>query len=288
MRKWLVILAVAVMLCGVGVILYPLVSNELAANRQEQVILDNEQQLADTSDDELTAAMTAAAQYNTVLRGAVVDGSAAGADYYSLLNVAGDGVMGVLEIDKISLRLPIYHGTDEEFLQKGVGHIYGTSLPIGGKGTHAALSGHSGMAGQKMFSDLHQIVVGDRFTLQVLGQRMIYEVDSVTTVLPHEAEGLAIEADKDMVTLVTCTPFGVNTHRLLVRGVRVTETVSDEPTKEPSANDETLEPTGSTWYAEYRSALLPGLGGGGVIIAAAVVYLLITKRKRKGAEKNGR
>ena len=175
--------------------------------------------------------------------------------------------MGVLEIPKIDVTLPIYHGTDNFTLSKGIGHLYGTSLPVGGKGTHAALSGHSGMAGQRMLSDLEQLVIGDCFTVRVLNKKLTYKVDQLKKVLPEDVSDLAIEPDKDYVTLVTCTPYGVNTHRLLVRGVRVAEQAMPVYNKAPS-----------TWYRQYGYGILAGL------IAAVLLMSIpffIRHRKRK-------
>ena len=179
--------------------------------------------------------------------------------------------MGVLEIPKIDVTLPIYHGTDNTTLSKGIGHLYGTSLPVGGKGTHAALSGHSGMAGQRMLSDLDQLVIGDCFTLRVLGKKLTYQADQIKIVLPEDVSDLAIDPEKDYVTLVTCTPYGVNTHRLLVRGVRVAEQEMPVYNKAPS-----------TWYRQYGYGILAGL------IAAVLLMSIpffIRHRKRKFAHK---
>ena len=160
------------------------------------------------------------------------------AEYNSLLNLNGDGVMGYIEIPKLDLRLSIGHGTEEDVLQKMVGHVEGTSLPVGGESTHAVLSAHRGLPTAKLFSDLDLMQVGDRFTIHTLNQTLTYQVDQITVILPEEVEALAIEPGKDYVTLMTCTPYAVNTHRLLVRGVRVPNA---EPTPEPEPEQETLD-----------------------------------------------
>lgn len=142
-------------------------------------------------------------------------------NYNSQLDIAGNGIIGYVIIPKIQVNLPIYHGTDAEVLDRGVGHLLGSSLPVGGKNTHTILSGHSGMASQKMFTDLEQLVPGDVFYLNVLGETMAYQVTEINTVLPYETDLLGIVPGEDLCTLVTCTPYGINTHRLLVRGSRI-------------------------------------------------------------------
>lgn len=141
-------------------------------------------------------------------------------NYDSQLNIAGNGIMGYVEIPKIQVNLPIYHGTDAEVLDRGVGHLLGSSLPVGGENTHTILSGHSGMASQKMFTDLEQLTQGDVFYLNVLNETLAYQVTEINAVLPYETDLLGIVPGEDLCTLVTCTPYGINTHRLLVRGSR--------------------------------------------------------------------
>ena len=153
--------------------------------------------------------------------------------YDQVLNPTGNEIMGYLEIPKISVKLAIYHGIGTEALENGCGHIEGTSLPIGGVGTHSVLSAHRGLPSAKLFTDLDQLEIGDLFYITVLDEKLAYKVDQILTVLPEETDDLAIEEDKDLVTLVTCTPYGVNSHRLLVRGER-TEYVPEEDTSTPS------------------------------------------------------
>ena len=141
-------------------------------------------------------------------------------DYKNQLNIAGTGIMGYVNIPSIHVHLPIYHGSETRTLERGIGHLLGSSLPVGGETTHSILTAHSGMASQKMFSDLPQLRIGDVFYLEVLGETLAYQVDQIKTVLPHDVTYLGIEENRDLCTLVTCTPFGVNTHRLLVRGSR--------------------------------------------------------------------
>jgi sortase A len=150
------------------------------------------------------------------------------AEYESLLNLMGNGMMGYISIPVIKTKSPLYHYTTEEALQKGVGHLFGSSLPVGGKGTHAVLSAHRGLPSNKLFSDLDKVVEGDKFFITICGETFAYQIDKIEIVLPDQTEGLAPVKDKDYVTLVTCTPYGVNTHRILCRGRRVPYVPSDE------------------------------------------------------------
>ncbi|HCA33568.1 MAG TPA: class C sortase, partial [Lachnospiraceae bacterium] len=148
-------------------------------------------------------------------------------EYNSVLDVTGTGIMGYVDIPKINVSLPIYHGTDESVLQIAIGHIAGSSLPVGGAGSHCVISGHRGLPSARLFTDIDQLQEGDRFMLQVLGETLTYEVDQIRTVLPDELDDLQRQNGQDYCTLVTCTPYGVNTHRLLVRGHRVPNTEGD-------------------------------------------------------------
>ena len=243
MRRLLKSLSAVVCIVSLGAVIYPPVSESISRWRQEEIMIAAAKQITAAPDEKLAAEYAAAEEYNRcLLSGGQLS------SYTNLLNLSGDGIMGVLEIPKIDVTLPIYHGTDNTTLSKGIGHLYGTSLPVGGKGTHAALSGHSGMAGQRMLSDLDQLVIGDCFTLRVLGKNLTYQADQIKIVLPENVSDLAIDPEKDYVTLVTCTPYGVNTHRLLVRGVRVAE-----------AETQTYQKAPSTWYRQYGYGILAGL-----------------------------
>ena len=197
------------------------------------------------------------------------------AEYNSLLNLNGDGVMGYIEIPKLDLRLSIAHGTDEDVLQKMVGHVEGTSLPVGGESTPAVLSAHRGLPTAKLFSDLDLMQVGDRFTIYTLNQALTYQVDQITVILPEEIEALAIEPGKDYVTLMTCTPYAVNTHRLLVRGVRVPD---DVPTPEPESEPE-KEPLDARRM--LQNVVLPATAG----ILFVIMTVLLLKVVRGGRRK---
>ena len=222
--------------------------------------------IADTDDAELTAQRGAAEQYNAMLSGATITEGGASAPplaYAQQLTVGG--VMAYVDIPKINVYLPVQHGTDADALEKSVGHVIGTSLPVGGSSTHAVLSAHSGLASSKLFSDIDQLAEGDTFYIHVLGEVLAYKVDTINTVLPTDTSLLQIEDGKDLVTLVTCTPFGVNTHRLLVRGHRVPYTPEQE-----TEVAETQKVT-SSWTQHYLTGLAIGIGavavtGGGYFL----------------------
>lgn len=198
-------------------------------------------------------------------------------EYAQLLDLTGTGTMGYVHIPKLGVSLPIYHGTEEETLERGVGHLIGSSLPIGGSSTHTILTGHSGLASQKMFSDLDKMEVGDTFYLEVLNEVLAYEVDQINTVLPHDTTYLGLEENKDLCTLVTCTPFGVNTHRLLVRGHRIPYTPenTDNPAIELAETEESVD---STWEQEYEKGVYLAIG----IVALICLILFIVWLTQKG------
>jgi len=231
-------------LAGLGVFLYPTVSNLYNEYRNSKLITSYDRTVSTLSADVYEDILAAARAYNdqhTVNR--IVDAFEDGDDYVlthpydTLLNPNGDEIMGYIVIPKIDVRLAIYHGIGADVLEKGVGHIEGTSLPIGGAGTHAALSAHRGLPSALLFTDLDQMEAGDMFYLRILGDVLAYEVDMINTVLPNETDLLAIEEGQDLVTLITCTPYGVNSHRLLVRGHRVPY---EEESKEAAEIEETV------------------------------------------------
>ena len=227
MKRWL--LAAACGVVALGLLLYPLVGELLSEKYHSDVETTYTAAIKDTDDAELTAQRQAAEQYNAMLANATISEGGASTPplaYADQLTVGG--VMAYVDIPKINVYLPVQHGTGAETLEKSVGHVVGTSLPVGGSSTHAVLSAHSGMASAKLFSDIDQLELGDKFFVHVLGDTLAYEVDSINTVVPTDMSLLQIEGGKDLVTLVTCTPFGINTHRLLVRGHRVPYTPAQE------------------------------------------------------------
>lgn len=223
------LVAVVALLFGALVFAYPMVSNYIHQQDQDRVVVKQADSVANTDEDTLQGAREAAIAYNERLkesRTVVTDPFDPDAErptdeeYESVLNLAGDGVMGTITIPKIHIEMPIYHGTTDDVLQKGVGHLQETSVPIGGASTHAVLSGHTGLPSAKIFDNLDRLEVGDYFIISVLGEDHAYQVTSTEIVLPDETDSLVIQEGKDLCTLVTCTPYGVNTHRLLVHAER--------------------------------------------------------------------
>ena len=254
MKRW--ILAVACGVAALGLMLYPLVGEFLSERYHSDVETTYTAAIEDTDDVDLTAQRQAAEQYNAMLSGtaAITEGGASTPPLPYAEQLAVGGVMCYIDIPKIGVYLPVQHGTDAEALEKSVGHVVGTSLPVGGSSTHAVLSAHSGMASSKLFSDIDQLTAGDMFYIHVLGEVLAYKVDAIHTVLPTDTRLLQIEEGKDYVTLVTCTPFGVNTHRLLVRGHRVPYT------SEQDAVAAETQKTASSWTHHYLTGLAVGLG----------------------------
>ena len=226
--------------------------------------------IENTDDTELTAQRQAAEQYNAMLSGqaAITEGGAEAPPLAYAEQLTVGCVMAYVDIPKINVCLPVQHGTDADTLERAVGHVVGTSLPVGGSSTHAVLSAHSGMASAKLFSDIDQLTEGDIFYVHVLGEVLAYEVDAINTVVPTDTSLLQIEEGKDYVTLVTCTPFGVNTHRLIVRGYRVPYV----PEQEATAAAE--KPAESSWTRHYLTGLTIGLGAAAVIGGA---YFLVRR-----------
>ena len=265
MKRWL--LAAACGVVALGLLLYPLVGELLSEKYHSDVEASYTVAIEDTDDAELTAQREAAEQYNAMLSGAAITEGGASAPplaYTEQLTVGG--VMCYIDIPKVNVYLPVQHGTGAETLEKSVGHVVGTSLPVGGENTHAVLSAHSGMASSKLFSDIDQLAAGDVFYVHVLGEVLAYEVDVINTVLPTDTSLLQIEEGKDLVTLVTCTPFGVNTHRLLVRGHRVPYT----PEQESATTAE--KPAASSWTQHYLIGL--GIGLGAVAVVGGGYFLI--------------
>ena len=271
--KWR-LLAVACVLLALGLLLYPLLGELVSEKYHSEVETVYAAAIAGADDAELANQRRAAEEYNALLRGeaAVSTGevSASPLAYAEQLSVGG--AMCTIDIPKIGVYLPVRHGTGAETLERAVGHVVGTSLPVGGSGTHAVLSAHSGMASAKLFSDIDQLAEGDTFYIHVLGEVLAYEVDQIATVLPSDTSLLQIEDGKDLVTLVTCTPFGVNTHRLLVRGHRVAYV------PELATEGGTTQKAASSWIQHYLTGLGIGLG----VLAAAGGVCFLARRRRRG------
>lgn len=265
-HKWILISFVLFAVAGV-LLAYPLVSTIINSKYHSDIETAYTAAIEDSNADELEQQRQAAQQYNAMLSGATITEGGASAPplpYAEQLTVGG--VICYIDIPKINVYLPVQHGTDADTLEKSVGHVVGTSLPVGGSSTHAVLSAHSGMASSKLFSDIDQLTEGDTFYIHVLSEVLAYEVDSINTVLPTDTSRLQIEDGKDLVTLVTCTPFGVNTHRLLVRGRRVPYTPEQE-----TEVAETQKVT-SSWTQHYLTGL--GIGLGTVAVIGGAYFLV--------------
>lgn len=287
-RRVLTISACLLFLVGLSMLLYPLCSNLWNEYRHDKLISAYTEELAQTSGEDYSRWFEEADAYNAVLKGGKVPDVFAfisqeeDEEYMAQLSFREDGVMGYLKIPRISVSLPIYHTTSQEVLEKGVGHLQGSSLPVGGPSTHCVLSAHRGLPSAALFTDLDLLEEGDHFYICVLDRVLAYEVDQISEVEPAETETLAITPGADQVTLITCTPYGVNTHRLLVRGHRV------EYVEETAAAEES-GPSVSSLHTRY------GLwAGGGIAITAVfilVMYLLTRGTKYTGKrlqQKHGR
>lgn len=224
---------------------------------------------------ELQKAYQAAVEYNENLLGNIVadpfnaaaSSQATNSDYQTQLSVGGE-IMATLEVPAIDLKLPIYHGTSDEVLKKGAGHLPQTSLPVGGESTHAVITGHTGMPAAKLFSDLNKMQVGDRFYIYVLGKTLTYKVDKIYVIEPDDTKSLRVYEGKDYVTLITCTPFGVNSHRLLVRGIRIT----DDKNADADIPESTTPKRVSTWSEKYTYAVLTETG---IMITALLLFFTV-------------
>ncbi len=208
------------------VLLYPAISQYWNAQVQTKAVTEYNEMINNLEEEDYTAYFGAANDYNRRLYelGQPLQFYQELTDYMDQLNITKNGIMGYINISKLGVELPIYHTTSEAVLSVAVGHIEGTSLPVGGKGTHSALSAHRGLPGARLFTDLDRMEVGDTFTITILNEVLTYQVDQITVVNPDQVDGLAIDPNEDYCTLVTCTPYGINTQRLLVRGTRIETT----------------------------------------------------------------
>ena len=271
-----------IFLAGLSLLLYPFVANQWNNYRQKQLISGYEQVVSDKEAAEgidYDAERKKAEDYNEALLPCVLPDSFALAEssgvdpvYMNTLNIAGDEMMGSVEIPKINIKIPIYHTTEEDVLNKGAGHLEGSSLPVGGANTHAVISAHRGLPSASLFTDLDQMKVGDHFLLHVLDETLCYEVDKISVVKPEDTSALAVEDGQDLVTLLTCTPYGVNTERLLVRGHRV-------PYVEEEVKEEKTVLSGSSLHTNYLLWVFVGLSVTALFVF--VLYLKETKLKRR-------
>lgn len=270
---------------SLGLVSYPFVSDFLNGLNSDSAVLQYIDSVNDNGSEENERLLKEAREYNKQLLGSAVQSDPFAeykdidSNYLQMLKLEGTDVMATIEIPSIDVKLPIYHGTSDAVLKKGIGHLSSSSLPVGGKGTHTILTGHTGYSSVKMFTDLNKLVKGDIFKINVLGEALCYKVDNIATVLPEDTELLQIDSEKDYATLVTCTPFGVNSHRLLVRGVRVSN-------EEAEVTDSLSKKSGSTWSEEYLYALVLGLGAMLLVLfiffTVYKIIRVIRKRKSNG------
>lgn len=272
-------------LTGLSLLLYPYVSNEWNTYRQSKLMTTYDEAVASINEEtpiDYSAEFERAAAYNDALVPYILPDSFAIAaaseepdeEYMACLNLTGDGMMGYVQIPKIDIKIPIYHTVSTEVLEKAAGHLEGSSLPIGGEDTHTVISAHRGLPSAALFTDLDKLKEGDHFLISTLDQILCYEVDQITVVEPTETEALRVEDGKDLATLLTCTPYGVNSHRLLVRGHRV------EYVEETVMNEEVplMETSMHTNY------LMWVLVGQAITIIVIIILIIIDKKGRKKAE----
>ena len=268
------IVTTIIILMGILVCLYPAISNYISEKNHMEIIDEYIEAVDELDEETIENELAKAQEYNENLSGEPVhdpfiegSGYAVPDNYEDVLNVNGDGVMAYIEIPEIDCYLPIYHGTDTEVLSKGVGHIEESSLPVGGNSTHAVLTGHTGLPSSELFTRLTDLEVGDAFYIYVLNQTLKYEIYEIEVIEPEDLSKLEIEEGKDLVTLVTCTPYGVNTHRLLVKGERTEYNEEVEVAEEVEEDDVSL----------YIILIIVGVLILGII---AVIVIIVIKRKR--------
>lgn len=274
-----------IIFAGICLIAYPWISNYVYEHAAQSTVNTYDEQVKETDKDQLKEMLKKAREYNEKLLKANViltdpfsgdvTGGLSEKEYYEMLALDNTGVMCTLEVPAIGIDLPVYHGTSDEVLEKGIGHLEGTSLPVGGKSSHAVLTGHTGINKAKMFTDLTELKKGDQFYIHVLGKILAYEVDDISVVLPEDTRKLSIVEGKDYVTLLTCTPYGENTHRLLVRGKRtkyIPKNREKEKKKKKIGN--------SQWMRNYRKGIIIGLIISGAVLLS--IRLIQKLRKKKG------
>lgn len=296
-QKLVRFLVILLFIAGFGLLAYPTISNEWNNYVQSTLINDYEDSLSEMTEEDYSAYWEAARAFNANITenaigtdafGAAADGDAVtpteeflNSEYYSVLNINGDGIMGYLSIPKINLKLSIMHGTFDEYIQTAIGHMNGTALPIGGAGTHSVIVGHRGLPSAELFTNIDQLEVGDKFYIHVLDETLAYEVDMIYDMIPAEdidslSNAMQVYPGEDHVTLFTCTPYGVNTHRLLVRGTRVEYLGEDEP------------PTGTEAVVQTVKNYYMIIGIIGFIVAIILILIIRRLFKKSNAKAEGR
>lgn len=290
-RKITGILFGLLFLVGLGILAYPTVSNQWNNYRQSRLISTYQEVVSEMEPEDFAGEWEKARAFNNALTANNLYGDVFGEDdgelenteYWKVLNVGGDGIMGYLSIPKINVKLAIYHGTGDQVLQTGIGHLGGTKLPMGGESTHSVLAAHRGLPSARLFTDIDQLELGDLFYIHVLDETLAYQVDQILDMVPHDdmetlSAALEIEEGEDYVTLFTCTPYGVNSHRLLVRGTRVPYEGEEEIEKTPV---ETMLESVQDYYMLY---LILGLAV--TLLVILVIRVLLKPRKRKRQDEN--
>lgn len=278
---------VVIMVIGLALVLYPWISEYLYEYGVQSLVESYESDNNDMDDSEKEEQLRLAREYNEALLKANIkltdpfsleDQAGGEFNYDSILNYNKNGVMGFIDIPKIDVYLPIYHGTSNEVLEKGIGHLENTSFPIGGESTHAVISGHTGLNSAKMFTDLTSMELDDQFYIDILGDTLAYKVINIEVVEPDDVSSLLIQDGKDLVTLVTCTPYGINSHRLLVTGERTEYTKDEHDAYKVSGDTE--------WMKSYERAILIGLA---LVITLFVIskFIKLIRSKISVGGKNG-
>ncbi len=277
-KKTSKILISILFLAGLSLLLYPFIANEWNNYRQKQLISNYDQVVAEKEAAgmiDYEEEQELAVRYNNALLPSILPDSFADAEnsdgndaYMACLNIAGDGMMGTVEVPKIDITLPIFHTTTKEILEKAAGHLEGSSLPVGGENTHAVITAHRGLPSAALFTDLDKMKEGDHFLLHILKETLCYEVDQISIVEPEDTKALAVEDGMDLVTLVTCTPYGVNSHRMLVRGHRV-------PYDPQKLADENLPLSDMSLHTNYLLWVIVG-----ILITAAFCFFLYKREKK--------
>ena len=281
-EKLTIFLFILMIILGIGVILYPLISNQLSKINYQEVIDNYDFTVTKQENSYNEQLINEAREYNRSLTSLNIadvfqnPNRESSSEYLSILNVDNKGMMGYIFIPKIDVRIPIYHGTSSDILQKGVGHLEGSSIPVGGASTHAILSAHRGLPSSRLFTDLNQLKVGDTFYIYILDQVLAYQVNQVLVIEPSDTDPLQIVQGEDYVTLVTCTPYAINTHRLLVRGERIEYSVQEE---EGITVDKKLSTADIVLYACLLFAIL--------LIIVAIISM-IRYKKKKGNRQNSK
>ena len=284
-RIFCIIIIIIVLGAGVFLTIYPYLYNAYTEKHHSEVMDNYTKAVENISQEDIDSIKKSVGEYNnSLLNESVVltdpfDPNAFknhdSDTYANMLNIDGDGIIAIIDVPKINIRLPVYHGTTDEILSESLGHLEGTSLPIGGLGTHCVITGHTGLPNVKLFTDLTELKTGDVFYINVLNETLAYEIDNIAIVEPENTELLAISRERDYVTLLTCYPYGINSHRLLVRGTRI-------PYEKAVEQEKNMESTGgsSQWNREYiKTVAICGAGYGSVFI-----IFFIVKRRKKSKE----